>query len=365
VSWLPVYHDMGLVGNVLHPVWTGIPLVQLSPLAVLQRPFRWLEAISRFSAHTSGAPNFAYELCVQYIKPEQRDRLDLSSWKVAYVGAEPIRPAMLDAFAAFFEPCGFRRSSFLPCYGLAEATLYVTGRSGPTILEVCPDRLEKGSACEAEPGSGQRLVGCGLPPGNVEVVVVDTESFRPVPEGHLGEVWVRGPQVASGYWDNPEATAATFAGRLADGTGPYLQTGDLGFLRGGELFIAGRIKDLIILDGCNHYPQDIEWTVQGSHTALRPNAGAAFAIDARDSERLVVVQEVERTWLRQDHAPIRAAIRKAVAEQHDVSVHEVVLVRPNAVPRTSSGKIQRSLCRQLFLQGKLESVGQPTLLESE
>jgi acyl-CoA synthetase (AMP-forming)/AMP-acid ligase II len=354
VSWLPVYHDMGLVGNVFHPIYMGMPLVQLSPLAVLQRPLRWLQAIARFGAHTSGAPNFAYDLCVQRIKPDQRDQLDLRSWQVAYIGAEPIRQATLEAFACFFGPCGFRRAAFLPCYGLAEATLFVTGQRGETILEVCPEVLQQGTIHLTERRAGVWLVSSGQTPADVDVRVVDPESASPMLEGQIGEVWVRGPQVGQGYWSNPEATTAVFTGRLMDGTGPFLRTGDLGFLRNGQLFVTGRVKDLIILDGRNHYPQDIEWSIQGCHLALRPNAGAAFAIEAEGTERLVIVQEVERSGVREDLRAIQTAIRQAVTEQHDVAVHEVVLVRPNAVPRTSSGKIQRSYCRQLYLRGELE-----------
>jgi acyl-CoA synthetase (AMP-forming)/AMP-acid ligase II len=365
VSWLPVYHDMGLVGNVLHPVYMGTPLVQLSPLTVMQRPLRWLEAISRFGAHTSGAPNFAYDLCVQRTKPEQRERLDLRSWQVAYVGAEPVRHATLEAFAEHFAPCGFRRSAFLPCYGLAEATLFVTGRRGATTVAIDPGELENGKAPPTETGAGPHLVGSGRPAAGTEVLIVDPECRLPGAEGRVGEIWVRGPQVTHGYWNNPEATAATFGARLHDGSGPFLRSGDLGFFHDGELFVTGRIKDLIILDGRNLYPQDVEWTVQGSHEALRPNAGAAFSLDDGDAERLVVVQEVERTWVRNDLAPVRAAIRRAVAVEYDVPVHDVVLVRPNAVPKTSSGKIQRSLCGQLYRQGKLELAGRPSLVESE
>jgi acyl-CoA synthetase (AMP-forming)/AMP-acid ligase II len=362
VGWLPVYHDMGLIGNVLHPVFIGMPLVQLSPLAVLQRPIRWLEAISRFGAHTSGGPNFAFDLCVQRIKPEQRERLDLSSWKVAYVGSEPIRPGTLDDFTRYFEPCGFRRTAWLPCYGLAEATLFVTGERRVTVLDVGSDTIEKGEVHSVGAATGLRLVGSGRPADGVTLHIVDPESRVVVPEGRIGEIWVRGPQVANGYWNNPEETEATFGARLADGGGPFLRTGDLGFRHDGQLFVTGRIKDLIIIDGRNHYPQDIEWLVQQCHPALRPNAGAAFAIEGERIERLVIVQELERAGLRENRKLIVAAIRRAVAEHHDVSSHDVVLVGPNVVPRTSSGKIQRSHCRQLYLEGKLTPAFQTCLV---
>jgi acyl-CoA synthetase (AMP-forming)/AMP-acid ligase II len=365
VSWLPVYHDMGLIGHVVHPVYMGMTQVLLAPMTAMQRPLRWLEAISRFGAHTSGAPNFAYDLCVRRIKPEQREHLDLRKWEVAYFGSEPIRHATVEAFVEYFAPCGLRRSSILPCYGMAETTLLATGRRGPTVVAVSADALEGGEVRPGEAGAGLHLVGCGMPGSDVDVVVVDTKALRRLAEGRVGEIWIRGPQVTRGYWNNPEATTATFGARLGDGSGPFLRTGDLGFFHDGELFVTGRIKDLIIIDGRNLYPQDVEWTVQGSHPALRPNAGVAFSLDDGDAERLVVVQEVERTWLRKDLTPVRAAVRRAVAEQHEVPVHDVVLVRPNAVPKTSSGKVQRSLCGQLYCQGKLDLACQPSLVESE
>ena len=350
VSWLPNYHDMGLVGNILHPIYMGIPLVQLSPLTIMQRPLRWLEAISRSGASTSGGPNFAYDLCVRRINQEQRERLDLSRWRVAFVGAEPVRKATLERFAEYFAPCGFDLSAFLPCYGMAETTLFVTGQRVPSVLTVSPDDLERGNARLVDNETGLGLVGSGGTSDGVELLIVDPKSAHPIDQGRVGEIWVRGPQVASGYWNNPEATAEAFGSRLADGTGPFLRTGDLGFLLESQVFVTGRIKELIIIDGRNLYPHDLEWTVQQSHQALMANAGAAFAIDGDDAERLVIVQELERSWLRQDLAPVRAAVSRALAEQHDVSIHDLVLVRPNTVPRTSSGKIQRNLCRQRYLQ---------------
>jgi acyl-CoA synthetase (AMP-forming)/AMP-acid ligase II len=334
-------------------------------MAVLQRPLRWIEAISRFGAFCSGAPNFAYELCLQRIKPEQRDGLDLSDWKLAYVGAERVRPDTLEAFVEFFAPCGFRASSFLPCYGLAEATLLVTGDFGVTSVEVSPESLQEGKVANAERGMGLRLVGSGRPATGVDLRIVEPTSRWPLAEDRVGEVWVRGPQVAGGFWNNPTTTEEAFGARLADGRGPYLRTGDLGFLRDGRLFITGRIKDLIILDGRNHYPQDIEWSVQRSYPGLRPDSCAAFAVDGVDGERLVVVQEVERSYLRQGPDPIVHAIRRSVAEHHEIAVHDVRLVRPNAVPRTSSGKIQRSFCRGLYLEGKLDSTFETSRADSD
>jgi acyl-CoA synthetase (AMP-forming)/AMP-acid ligase II len=315
VSWLPLYHDMGLIGNLLQPIYLGTPVVLMSPFAFLQKPRRWLEAISRHRATTSGAPNFAYDLCVRRTPPEVRETLDLSCWRVAYVGAEPIRGATLEQFAETFAPCGFRRSAFLGCYGLAEATLFVTGAWPPRNLTVEPEALEKDRVVRAAPRAAhaRTLVSSGRPPADSEVVIVDPQTNESLPPGRVGEVWVRGPQVAQGYWANPAGTGAVFGGRLAGEGGPFLRTGDLGFLHDGELFITGRLKDLIIVDGRNHYPQDVEWTVERSHPALRPGCGAAFAVERDNAERLVVVHELERHGFGVPREDILAAVRKAVA----------------------------------------------------
>jgi acyl-CoA synthetase (AMP-forming)/AMP-acid ligase II len=357
VGWLPLYHDMGLIGNLLQPLYLGTRVVLLSPFAFLQRPRRWLEAISRHRATTSGAPNFAYDLCARRTPPEVRDTLDLSCWRVAYVGAEPVRAATLELFAETFAPCGFRRSAFLGCYGLAEATLFVTGARPAQALAVEAEALEQDRvvlAANQDPHA-RTLVSCGRPGAGTQVVIVDPQTNLSLPPGRVGEVWVRGPQVAHGYWGNPAATRDVFHGRLAgQDEGPFLRTGDLGFLRDGELFVTGRLKDLIIVDGRNHYPQDFEWTVERSHPALRPHGGAAFAVERDNAERLVVVHELERHGLGVPREEILAAARKAVAAEHDVALFDLQLLRPGSLPKTSSGKVQRSLCRDLYLRGGLE-----------
>jgi acyl-CoA synthetase (AMP-forming)/AMP-acid ligase II len=362
LGWLPLYHDMGLIGNVLQPLFLGGRLVQMSPVAFLQKPRRWLEAISRYRATTSGAPNFAYDLCARRIPSEVRDTLDLSCWRVAYVGAEPIRAATLEHFAETFAPCGFRPSAFLGCYGLAEATLFVTGSKSPRRLKVDSAALEEARAvpAPAESEESQVLVSSGRPASDTHIVIVDPETGAPLPPGGIGEIWVRGPQVAQGYWGNPCATEETFHARLSspdggDGSGEtFLRTGDLGVFHEGELFVTGRLKDLIIVDGRNYYPQDIEWTVERSHPALRPGGAAAFALERGEGEGVVVVQEVERSALRGDAEEIRRAIRAAVALEHDLPLLDMQMLRPGAVPRTSSGKLQRSLCRTLYLSGQLD-----------
>jgi len=361
VFWLPSYHDMGLIGGILQPLFVGRPNILMSPLAFLQKPFRWLWAITRFRATTSGGPNFAYELCVDKIPPAQRAQLDLSSWQVAFNGAEPVRAETMERFTEAFAPYGFRREAFFPCYGLAEATLIVTGgyaKQPPVIRWFLTDALERGRAIPApEHGPGARpLVGCGQTLPDQRVLIVDPDTCQQLAEGHVGEIWVQGPSVAMGYWNRPEATAQTFGGYVRDtGEGPFLRTGDLGFLHQGELFVTGRIKDVIILRGRNIYPQDIELTVQHAHPWLRPDAGAAFTVEQEGRERLVIVHEVERR-ARGHLEPVLQAIRKAISEEHDLAVDAIVLIKPGTIPKTSSNKIQRHACRQGYLDRTLAAL---------
>lgn len=362
VFWLPSYHDMGLIGGILQPLYVARPNILMSPMSFLQKPYRWLSAISRFGGTTSGGPNFAYDLCVRKITPEERETLDLSSWTVAFNGAEPVRPETIDAFCAAFGPCGFRREAFYPCYGLAEATLIVSGgyaKDPPVIATFEAEALLKGQAVEAEPDDeGVRaLVGCGKTIRDQKIVIADPETMTRCPDGRVGEVWVQGPSVAMGYWNRPDATQQTFGARLTDGDGPYLRTGDLGFLRDGELFVTGRIKDLIIVHGVNHYPQDIELTVTQSSPRLRTDAGAAFSVEVGGKSQLIIVQEVER----RSHGTfdgVFQAIRRAISAEHELSVDAVVLIKAGSIPKTSSGKIQRHACRDAFLNGGLEVVAE-------
>jgi acyl-CoA synthetase (AMP-forming)/AMP-acid ligase II/acyl carrier protein len=359
VIWLPPYHDMGLIGGVLQPLAGGFPVVLMSPLDFLKRPARWLEAISRHRATTSGGPNFAFDLCVRKTTPEQRAALDLSTWDVAFNGAEPVRAETLERFARAFEVSGFRKAAFYPCYGLAEATLIAAGgrKAAPPVERAYGrEALQQGLAEAAEAGAdgASVLVGCGQGVLEQELLVVDPESRVPVAEGRLGEIWVRGASVAASYWERPEESEATFRARRADtGEGPYLRTGDLGFLTGGELFVAGRIKDLIILRGRNHYPQDLELTAEGSHPAMRPGCSAAFSVEAEGEERLVVVMEVDRKHLAEPAQAVDA-LRRAIAQAHEVSVGTVVLIPAGGLPKTSSGKVQRRATRTQYLAGELE-----------
>jgi acyl-CoA synthetase (AMP-forming)/AMP-acid ligase II len=326
VSWLPTFHDMGFMAGVLQPLYACIPAVLMSPISFLQRPVQWLQAISEYKGTTSGAPNFAYDLCVRKTTLEQRDALDLSSWSVAFNGAEPIHAETLNKFVAAFEPSGFRREAFFPCYGLAEATLIVSGvpkSMRPTIKAFQSKALQNDQVIQArdDQKDSQPFVGCGGVLGFQQVAIVDTESFTRCPRGQVGEIWVSGPSVAHGYWNRAEETEQIFHAFISDtGEGPFLRTGDLGFLQDGELFITGRLKDLIIIRGCNHYPQDVELSVERCHPALRPGCGAAFAIDIRGEERLVIVQEIDDRYQPDEINTIIRSICQSVAEDHELQV---------------------------------------------
>ncbi|MEO0536148.1 MAG: AMP-binding protein [Cyanobacteria bacterium P01_A01_bin.123] len=372
VIWLPPYHDMGLIGGVLQPLYAGFPITLMSPVMFLQKPMRWLHAISQHRATISGGPNFAYDLCVRKIRPDQMADLDLSNWDIAFTGAELIRPETLSQFSQTFAPYGFRQTAFYPCYGMAEATLLIAGGhkgTQPIVQPVDGAALEQHQVVPAVEvsASDRTIVSCGQTTPDHQLYIVHPETLTPCSIGQVGEIWISGPSVAQGYWQQPEATAQTFQADLADtGVGPFLRTGDLGFELNGQLFVTGRLKDLIIIRGQNHYPQDIEHTVAASHPALQANAGAAFAIDVEGAERLVVVQEIERSHLRKlDVKAVMVAIRQAIATHHALDLHRAVLVRPGSIPKTSSGKIQRRACRAAFLTNDLRSIaGAPGALQT-
>lgn len=359
VGWLPHQHDLGLVAGLLQAVYVGGPLYVMSPLTMLMRPYLWLEAISRHRGHTSGGPNFAYDLCVNRIDAARRAALDLSSWKVAGIGAEPVRPASMDRFAEAFASCGFRPEAFYPSYGLAEGTLMVAGGEkdrAPVVKTFSAAALERNQAVRATPaddGSTRTLVGCGHAWLDQQVLIVDPETQVARPEGRVGEIWVCGPSVAQGYWNRPEETAATFRAKLNSGDGPFLGTGDLGFFSAGELFVTGRLKDVLIVRGCNHYPQDIEGTVQAVDPALRADAGAVFQVERGGEERLVVVQEIDRGSRALDPTALAREVRRAVADRHGVQVDDVLFVRNATLPKTTSGKVQRYACKAAYEAGRL------------
>ncbi|AKQ66397.1 Non-ribosomal peptide synthetase [Myxococcus hansupus] len=361
VIWLPPYHDMGLIGGILQPLYAGFPVALMSPLAFLRRPRFWLESLSRFGGTVSGGPCFAFDLCVRKVPPSEREGLDLSRWELAFCGAEPIRPEVMLRFSEAFAPVGFKGGALYPCYGLAEGTLIASGgQKGAGVLTRTWDSeaLERNEALEAVGGPGARpLVGCGQTLPDQSLLVVDPEMRLPCPPERVGEIWVSGPSVALGYWERPEESEAAFGARLADSEeGPrFLRTGDLGLMRDGELFVVGRRKDLIILRGRNLHPQDLELTVERSHAALRPGCGAAFSIDVGGEERLAVVYEVDarKPWTAED---VVGAVRRGLSEAHEVQLHTLVLIEPGALPKTSSGKIQRRACRAELLAGTSRSV---------
>jgi len=347
VSWLPLFHDMGLVGDALHGVLAGCPCVLMAPLAFLARPLRWLEAISRFRAYSSGAPDFAYDLCVRRTTPEERPRLDLSCWKVACNAAEPVRAGTLERFAAAFADCGFDPASFRPSYGLAEATAQVT-TGPPTVLGVDLEALGQGRV-EVGPHT---LVGAGTPWAGCRVEIVDPESGHPCPPNRIGEIWVAGPHVAEGYQNRPQETQRVFRARL--GGDPFLRTGDLGFRRDGVLFVTGRLKDVLILNGRTVYPQDLELTAESCHEAFRPGHGAAFPVEVEERERVAFAWELASAEIAPEAAI--ASLRRALAAEHGLDLQAIALVRRGSLPRTSSGKVQRHACRQRFLEGGLREV---------
>jgi acyl-CoA synthetase (AMP-forming)/AMP-acid ligase II len=362
VSWVPLYHDMGLILNALQALYVGALCVLLPPLAFLQRPYLWLRAIHDYRAEVAGGPNFAFDLCVDRHRPEQLAGIDLSCWNLAFVGAEPVRAATIERFTASFRPYGFDPQAMWPGYGMAEATLLISGGNrgeGPVVCDVSRAGLLRHEAVPPrENADAQPAVGCGRALAEEEIAIVDPETGARLGPDRVGEIWASGSNIAQGYWQNAEATETTFHARIAGETDrQWLRTGDLGFLdEAGELFITGRIKDIIIIRGANHYPQDIEDTVQSSHPAMRRHAGAAFTIaDDAKGEQLVIVQEVERTERhRIEPAQLIGQIREAIVLEHDIVPYEIALLRPGALPKTTSGKIQRAHARQLWLTGALE-----------
>ncbi|KQU54798.1 hypothetical protein ASG72_04075 [Bosea sp. Leaf344] len=367
VGWIPHYHDMGLIMNLLQPIYLGARSVIMKPAGFMLRPLNWLRAIQNHEAEVAAAPNFAYDLCVERFRPDQMEGVDLSGWKVAVNGAEPVRAATLARFAKTFAPYGFDANAMQPSYGLAEATLMVTsaGRGAPVRKRtVSAAGLHRGLITNPERTDDAReIVGCGSPVDGVSVAIVNPDTLAKAQPAEIGEIWVQGNSVAQGYWCRPQESASVFEAQIkslfADEAlqkGNWLRTGDLGHLDDdGELYVIGRMKDLLIIRGVNHYPQDIEMTVAESHPALPRDHGAVFGfIDEGGTERVVVVHEVARSQRRTASRDIIAAVRAAVVHNHDLAFHEVVLVQPGSIPKTTSGKIQRSLTRQRWVDKTLE-----------
>ena len=365
VNWLPPYHDMGLVGAILQPLYVGFPSVLMSPITFLQRPIRWLQAISHYQGTTCGGPNFAFEWCARRVNREHCAELDLSSWTCAFVGAEPNRLSTFQHFCESFGQYGFRWESLLPVYGLAEASLFVSGvsrQSGPVVESFDARSLTEGRVRRvAATDTGARsLVSAGSLHPNLRMEVVQPKSLQRCPPDQIGEIWLSGPSVATGYWNLPEVTNRTFGALLEGEDGRFLRTGDLGFMFDGELFVAGRLKDVIVIAGLNRHPDDIEATVEASHTAVRPAGVAAFSVQEDNEERLIILAEIERRGTAVQLAEstpeaIERVIRRAVAEEHEVNPFRVVLLKTGSIPKTSSGKIQRHACRTRYLTGSLDA----------
>jgi acyl-CoA synthetase (AMP-forming)/AMP-acid ligase II len=367
VNWVPLYHDMGLILNALQALCVGAPCVLMAPNGFMQRPLNWLRAIHHYKAEVACSPNFGFDLCVSRYRAEQMEGVDLASWKIALNGAEPVRGETIRKFIDTFAPHGFRPEAMFPAYGMAEATLLISGgRRGAghitrTVSQVALQAHRVGPP--DEPADAQTVVGCGRALQGERIAIVDPDTRRRQPSDRVGEIWVDGPNVARTYWRNEAATVTGLHARIEgeDAAASWLRTGDLGFLdETGELFVTGRIKELIIIRGINHYPQDIEQTVQRLHPSLRQNGGAAFSIaDENGEETLAIVQEIERTERnRVDPEELKGLIREGVTDQHEVFARHIALIRPGTLPKTTSGKIQRALARKLWLEGRLEAIGE-------
>lgn len=345
---LPLYHDMGLIGGVMLPMYVGCRVNIMSPVECVQYPERWIRIISDYKVTHSGGPNFMFDLAAR-VKPEQVAGVDLSHWKLAFCGAEPIRPHTVERFQQFYAPYGLRASAFYPCYGMAEATLFITGKS------------EVGAPAHVFQRDGQDVISCGRAGFEFELAIVDPDSKQEMPAGCTGEIWARGPSVSPGYWGRDELNREMFQAQIKDGDGRgWLRTGDLGFLKQGELVVTSRLKDIIIAYGKKYAPQDLEDEAERNQPALRPLSSAAFSINDGSGDKVVLVCELQRTWLRrQEEWPaLQNSIRNAISQAHSLSVNEVVLIQPGTLPRTSSGKVRRSQARQDYLHGALSQAKQ-------
>ena len=363
INWLPSYHDMGLIGGWLEPLYSGCKTVLMAPSEFIQRPLKWLELITKHRGTISGGPNFAYDSCVARIQERELETLDLSSWRVAFNGSEPIRAQTLDRFASKFASCGFDAASIFPCYGLAESTLMVTSRGSREYSRLTFDRdkLKQGLAVTSDTDEGRTLVGCGPPNEEHELVIVNPETNRRCPETEIGEVWLSGPSVCRGYWNRDEETLATFSAELEGVPDKrFLRTGDLGVMRGGQLYISGRLKNIVIVRGLNYICEDIEELAQASHRAITTAPAAAFGVEGSAGEELVIAQEISRTHVTEfDPTEVTAAIQESIVLHHGIRASDVVLVQPGALPRTTSGKLQRYKARDLYLAGKLTVISEP------
>jgi len=360
VNWLPNFHDMGLIGCVIEPIYGGFKNVMIPPNIFLQNPLSWLKAISKYHGTTAGGPNFCFDYCLERIPEEEREAIDLSSLTVFWTGAETIRKSTLESFADEFKVSKFNKSQFFPCYGLAEATLIVTGgnlKDDPVYLKLNRKAIEANriELASTDHSDTEEYVGCGFPWINTYVYIVDPETHQRCKEDVIGEIWVYGPAVAKGYWKNPQLTNTVFGAYIKGADeGPFLRTGDLGFVKNGQLFVTGRLKELIIVNGKNYYPQDIENIMHNSHEALRINAGAAFSVEWDDKERLVVINEINRTYIQNLNADeVINSIRKSIFEEYDILPFSIVLIKTGSLMKTTSGKIKRRATKDAFINDNL------------
>ncbi|MEG3438033.1 fatty acyl-AMP ligase [Pannus brasiliensis CCIBt3594] len=363
LTWMPYFHDYGLVEGITVPLFNGTPCYLMSPFSFIKRPIQWLKNITRFKVTHSQAPNFAYDLCTRRVKASDLAELDLRCWQAAGNAAEPINPKVMEKFVDTFSPYGFSWETFAPAYGLAEYTLLISTKpkgTTPVLVAIDASAYERRKIVEVSPDrtTGVRyLPSCGRRVCETKIAIVDPDTLKRCAPDEVGEIWASDPSVAGGYWQREDATKETFQAYIADtGEGPFLRTGDLGFMLDGELFITGRIKDLIIVRGTNHYPQDIEWSVQHLDPVFRPDYGAAFSIEDGGEEQLVIVQEIERGSGKLDTEKLIADIRQEIAEEHEIMTHSIVLAKSGTVLKTASGKIQRRAIRQNFLDGKINIV---------
>ncbi len=363
LTWMPYFHDYGLVEGMIVPLYNGTHCYLMSPFSFIKRPIQWLHNITKYKITHSQAPNFAYDLCVRRIKAKDLTELDLQYWQAAGNAAEPINPRVMADFIETFAENGFQPETFAPAYGLAEYTLLVSSKpkgTKPVVACLQANALERDQIIEADPEAEQGvryLAGCGKLVCETQVAIVHPATLTRCAPDQVGEVWVKDPSVAQGYWQRDLETEETFRAYLEDTKeGPFLRTGDLGFLKDGELYITGRIKDLIIIRGTNHYPQDLEWTVQNVHANMRPDYGAVFSVDIDGEERLVIVQELERRTEILDIDSLLGDIRQEVAEQHEIQVYAILLAKGGTILKTASGKIQRRAIRQNFLAGTIDTV---------
>jgi len=376
VIWLPPYHDMGLIGGILQPLYGNFPVILMSPLMFLQNPLRWLIAISKHQATTSGGPNFAYDLCVKKFKPELLPDLDLSRWDLAFNGAEPINSETIEKFSTTFAPYGFQTKAFYPCYGMAEATLIIAGgnkRYEPIAKIVDSKELEKNKIALQDKSTSETrtLISCGQTLPDQIIKIVNPETLRPCKPEEIGEIWVSGASIAHGYWHQAQASEHTFQANIQDHTDVcFLRTGDLGCMIEAELFVTGRLKDLIIINGRNHYPQDLERTVEAGSEFIRTSGTASFVINDEAQEKLVILSEIERRYWNprskkksnqsdegnKQLPDLQQLIRRQIVQHHDLQVHHILLLKPGSIPKTSSGKIQRHVCRNIYLANDFENL---------